>query len=163
MPTRITRPIRARKKCISSSAITPRPIFFTKIRCEHFMPDLIDLEIMMHSKVPLIVIETFEEPRAIEMIMRAGIKQNRPVFVWSITEGLKRMDLEHAVAERLTNEPDATLSHIKASGRPGIYILCDFHPYLQDNPKNVRLLKEIAMRHEQLHHSVILLSHALTI
>jgi len=127
------------------------------------MPDLIDLEIMMHSKVPLIVIETFEEPRAIEMIMRAGIKQNRPVFVWSITEGLKRMDLEHAVAERLTNEPDATLSHIKASGRPGIYILCDFHPYLQDNPKNVRLLKEIAMRHEQLHHSVILLSHALTI
>lgn len=127
------------------------------------MPDLLDLEIMMQSKVPLIVVETFEEPRAIDMILRAGIKQARPVFVWSITEGLKRIDLEHAVAERLTNEPDATLSHIKATGRPGIYVLCDFHPFLQDNPKNVRLLKEIAMRHEQLHHSVILLSHALTI
>ncbi|MEZ5510823.1 MAG: AAA family ATPase [Gammaproteobacteria bacterium] len=127
------------------------------------MPDLTDLEIMMHSKVPLIVIETFEEPRAIEMIARAGIKQNRPVFIWSITEGLKRIDLEHAVAERLTNEPDATLNHIKATGRPGIYVLCDFHPFVQDNPKNVRLLKEIAMRHEQLHHSVILLSHAFTI
>ncbi len=127
------------------------------------MPDLLDLEIIMHSKVPLIVVETFEEPRAIEMILRLGIKQNRPVFAWSITEGLKRMDLEHSVGERLTNEPDATLSHIKATGRPGIYILCDFHPFLQDNPKNVRLLKEIAMRHDQLQHSVILLSHALVI
>lgn len=127
------------------------------------MPDLTDLEIIMHSKVPLIVIETFEESRAIEMILRLGIKQSRPVFAWSITEGLKRIDLEHSVAERLTNEPDATLTHIKGTGRAGIYILCDFHPFLQDNPKNVRLLKEIAMRHDQLQHSVILLSHALAI
>ncbi|HVK98715.1 MAG TPA: AAA family ATPase, partial [Dongiaceae bacterium] len=127
------------------------------------MPDLRDLEIIVHSKVPLVVIETYEEPRALELIARAGIKQNMPVFVWSVTEGLKRVDLEHPTSERLTNEPDATLSHIKATGRPGLYVLCDFHPYLQDNPKNVRLLKEIAMRYEQLQHTVILLSHALTI
>lgn len=127
------------------------------------MPDLRDLEIMIHSKVPLIVIETFEEPRAVELITRAGVKENKPVFVWSITEGLMRIDLDHAVAERLTNEPDATLTHIKATGRSGIYVLCDFHPFLSDNPKNVRLLKEIAMRYEQLQHTVILLSHSLTI
>lgn len=127
------------------------------------MPDLTDLEIIMHSKVPLIVIETFEEPRAIDMILRVGVKQSRPVYAWSITEGLKRIDLEHSVAERLTNEPDATLTHIKASGRSSIFILCDIHPFLQDNAKNVRLLKEIAMTHEKLQHSVILLSHSLNI
>lgn len=127
------------------------------------MPDLTDLEIIMQAKVPLIVIETHEEPRAIEMIVRLGIKQGRPVSTWSITEGLKRIDLEHSVAERLTHEPEATLAHIKASGRPGIYILCDLHPFLHDSPKNVRLLKEIAMAHEKLQHSVILLSHALPI
>ena len=32
------------------------------------MPDLVDLEIMLASKVPLIVLETFEEPRAMELI-----------------------------------------------------------------------------------------------
>ena len=127
------------------------------------MPDLTDLDIMLQSKVPLIVIETFEEPRALELIARVGISHNKPVFAWSVTEGLKRIDLEHAVAERLTNEPDATLNHIKATGRGGIYVLCDFHPYVQDNPKNVRLLKEIAMAHERLQHTVILLSHAFTI
>lgn len=127
------------------------------------MPDQHDLEIMIQSKVPLIVIETFEEPRTLDMISRAGIKLNLPVFTWSITEGLVRIDLEHAVAERLTQEPDATLAHIKNSARPGLYVLCDFHPFLHDNPRHVRLLKEIAMRHERLPHTLILLSHALTI
>lgn len=127
------------------------------------MPDLNDLEIIMQSKVPVIVIETYEEPRAIDMIVRLGVKQNRPVYGWSITEGLKRIDLQHSVPERLTHEPDATLAHIKGQGRPGIYILCDLHPFLQDNPKTVRLLKEIAMAHDRLQHHVILLSHALAI
>ena len=127
------------------------------------MPDLVDLEIMMQSRVPLIVIETFEEPRALDLIKLAGIKQNKPVFVWSITEGVQRVDLAHSVAEHLTTEPDSALAHIKQNGRAGVYVLCDFHPFLQDHPKNVRLLKEIAMRHDDHHHTLILLSHALSI
>ena len=61
------------------------------------MPDLVDLEIMLQSKVPLIVIETFEERRALDLIKRAGIKQQKPVFMWSITEGAVRIDLTHSV------------------------------------------------------------------
>lgn len=125
------------------------------------MQDLRDFEIILDSRVPLVVIETHEEPRALEMVARAGLKRKLQVFVWSSTEGIKRIDLEHSVPERLTNEPDAALSHIKTVGRAAIWVLCDFHPYLQDQPRNVRLLKEIAMRHEHVPHCVILLSHAL--
>ncbi|MAR91527.1 MAG: ATPase [Pseudomonadales bacterium] len=127
------------------------------------MPDLRDLEIMMDSRVPIIVIETHEEPRALELVRRAGIKQHKPVFSWSVTEGVKRMDLTHSVPEHLTNEPDAALKHIKQTGRSGVYVLCDFHPYLEDAPRLVRLLKELAMDHEQHQHTLILLSHALNI
>lgn len=127
------------------------------------MPDLVDLEIMMSSRVPLIVIETFEEPRALDLIKMAGIKHNKPVFAWSITEGVQRIDLAHSVPEHMTSEPDSALSHIKQTGRAGVYVLCDFHPFLQDQPKTVRLLKEIAMHHEHHHHTLILLSHALDI
>ena len=67
------------------------------------MPDLVDLEIMMLSRVPLIVIETFEEPRALELITRAGMKQQKPVFSWSVTEGIQRIDMAHSVPEHLTN------------------------------------------------------------
>ena len=59
------------------------------------MPDLVDLEIMMLSRVPIIVIETFEEPRALELIARAGLKQQKPVFSWSVTEGIQRIDMTH--------------------------------------------------------------------
>ncbi|MEC8814065.1 MAG: AAA family ATPase [Pseudomonadota bacterium] len=127
------------------------------------MPDLVDLEIIMLSRVPIIVIETFEEPRALDLIKRAGMKLQKPVFSWSVTEGVQRIDLAHGVPEHLTTEPGAALAHIKQTGRAGVYILCDFHPFLCEAPKNVRLLKEIAMGHDEHHHTLILLSHALDI
>ncbi|OUS26698.1 ATPase [Gammaproteobacteria bacterium 45_16_T64] len=127
------------------------------------MPDFQDLQIIVGSRVPIVVIETYEEPRAVQLVSRVGVGQGRPVFTWTVTEGLKRADLEHNVAQRLTAEPDAALGQIKSTERPSIYILCDFHPFLADNPKNVRLLKEIAMEHDANGHTVILLSHELAI
>ena len=47
------------------------------------MPDLVDLEIIMLSRVPIIVIETFEEPRALDLIKRAGMKLQKPNFLTS--------------------------------------------------------------------------------
>lgn len=127
------------------------------------MPDFRDLEIIIGSRVPIVVIETYEEPRAIQLVSRVGIEQSRPVFTWAVTEGLKRADLEHGPAQRLTAEPDAALGQIKATERPGIYVLCDFHPFLHDVAKNIRLLKEIAMQHDANGHTVVLLSHELSI
>lgn len=123
------------------------------------MPDLHDLEIMMSSRVPVIVLETHEELRALSLISRAGVKMNKPVFAWTITEGLRRVDFEHSVPQRLTCEPDAALGQIKATERPSIYVLCDFHPFVRDEPKNIRLLKEVALQHEKNGHTLILLSH----
>ncbi|PIE41992.1 MAG: ATPase [Gammaproteobacteria bacterium] len=127
------------------------------------MPDLHDLEIMLKSRLPVLVIETYEEPRALDLICRAGFKMSKPVFSWSVTEGLKRVDLEHGVSQRLTTELHDALGQIKSTQRPGIYVLCDAHPFLQDNPKNVRLLKEIAMHYDRVAHTVVLLSHAIDI
>jgi SpoVK/Ycf46/Vps4 family AAA+-type ATPase len=128
-----------------------------------YMPDFRDLQIIVGSRVPIVVIETYEEPRAIQLVSRVGIDQGRPVFTWTITEGLKRADLEHNVPQRLTAEPDAALGQIKATERPSIYVLCDFHPFLDEVPKNIRLLKEIAMEHDANGHTVILLSHAFSV
>lgn len=127
------------------------------------MPDMHDLEIMLHSRLPLLVIETYEEPRALDLVCRAGFNLGKPVFCWSVTEGLKRIDLEHGVPQRLTTDLDAALGQIKATERAGIYVLCDAHPFIEDNPKNVRLMKEIAMAHERVAHTLVLLSHSIDI
>jgi SpoVK/Ycf46/Vps4 family AAA+-type ATPase len=50
------------------------------------------------------------------------------------------------------------LKHIRAVNKPGIYVLLDFHPYL-DDPVNVRLLKDICIRYGEVARQIILVSH----
>ena len=50
--------------------------------------DLNDLSLLLDSKVPLLVIESYEEPRVLEMITRLAVKRTSLLFTWSITEGL---------------------------------------------------------------------------
>jgi hypothetical protein len=56
-----------------------------------------DLNLMLASKVPIIVVETTDERRFIELLARiaigTGSKQYRPVFQWSITDGIQRLDI----------------------------------------------------------------------
>ena len=56
--------------------------------------------------------------------------------------------------ESPTLEPEAALRMIKADLQPNLYVMCDLHPFLDDNPRLVRLLKEIAMSEaaQVLHH-----------
>lgn len=125
------------------------------------MNEFEDLKVLLHSRSPLIVIESFEEPRALLLLKRLAMNLMRPIFKWTITEGLQRFDTEQG-AQAFNAEPSNLLAQIKGTRNSGIYVLCDFHPFLND-AKHIRYLKEIAQAHEQLGHTVILLSHALQI
>jgi SpoVK/Ycf46/Vps4 family AAA+-type ATPase len=121
--------------------------------------DLADLELLIKSRTPIVVIETHEERRVLDMLTRLVLRLNQPLFVWSITEGLKRVDLDLG-AQPHNSEPTAVLRHIKSSDLDGIYVLLDFHPFL-DEAVNARLLKEIAQAHFKNGHHVVLLSHSI--
>ena len=126
--------------------------------------DLNDLSLLLDSKVPILVIESFEEPRVLEMITRLAVNRASPLFTWSATEGLNRLGFGERVDDNEdTKDPANVLNIIKDSSEPGIYVLCDFHPYFKDEPLHIRLLREIAMRHNMLGHTVVLLSHALSL
>ena len=125
------------------------------------MNEFEDLKVLLHSRSLLIVIESFEEPRALLLLKRLAMNLMRPIFKWTITEGLQRFDTEQG-AQAFNAEPSNLLAQIKGTRNSGIYVLCDFHPFLND-AKHIRYLKEIAQAHEQLGHTVILLSHALQI
>ena len=121
------------------------------------MNDSHDLELLLKSHLPIIVIESHEEPRLLQLISRIGLQQYKPVFKWSITDGIKRIDLDLASAVDKADE-EKVLWQIRDKKEAGIYVLCDFHPYLEE-PLNVRLLKDIALAHEQTHITLVLLSH----
>ncbi len=124
-----------------------------------------ELEMLLASHFPLILIESREEARILGMIRDAGQRASRGrewgLFQWSATDGLRRMDVEGATAQRTLNEPVALLRHLKSTNLAGVYVLCDFHPYLAD-PVNVRLLKDVAQSYEQVARTVVLISHEMT-
>ncbi|EKF73341.1 ATPase AAA [Alcanivorax hongdengensis A-11-3] len=128
------------------------------------MSDLNDLKMLLESRYPLVVIETWEELRALDLIRRLGMRTGKPVFGWNAVDGLRRLEFEDAPSQKHTVEADAMLAQIRGTREPGIYALCDLHPYLQaDQPRQVRLLKQIALQHENLQHSLVLISHQLDI
>ena len=81
----------------------------------------------------------------------------RPLFRWSVTDGLQRVDLDLA-PQRHNIEPAAVLGQIRAVEQPGLYALLDFHPYLED-PVNIRLLKDIAVDGAKTGKTILLISH----
>lgn len=120
-----------------------------------------DLELILRSMVPIVVIETREESRMLEMlnsIALSGTKDNYlPLFRWTVTDGLQRLDI--SLEPQLHNsEPTEVLRHIRAVSKPGIYVLLDYHPYVSD-PVNVRLLKDICLRFREVARHIILISH----
>lgn len=126
------------------------------------MQDIRDLTAVLRSKTPIVVIETYEEYRVVDMLKRVANVLYQPLFTWSITQGLTRVDKPMA-AQKFNTEPGDILGQIKSTTQQGIYVLCDFHPFVVDAPKNVRLLKEIALEYDALQHTLVLVSHAFEI
>lgn len=121
------------------------------------MSDHYDIELLIKSHIPIIVIETHEELRSVELLTQIARRLAKPAFKWSVTEGLRRLDQDYA-PQRHNSKPLDVLQHIKAVSLPGLFILADFHPYL-DDPFHVRLLKDIALTCEARSHTLVLLSH----
>ena len=112
-----------------------------------------DLGALLRGRVPIIVVETRDEQRARQLILRQA---SGPVFEWVVTAGLRRADIDLGPGQRFNAAPTAVLSTIQ-EGMAGTYVLIDFHHYLED-PVHVRLLKDIAQGYPQVPRSIVLLS-----
>ncbi|WP_137974842.1 AAA family ATPase [Pseudomonas sp. F(2018)] len=124
--------------------------------------DVHDLGLVLESRVKLVVIESWDEPRVLETLTSLAIKRGLGIYTWAVTEGLQRLAFGgEPVGELDSREPEQALRLIKADPTPNIYVLCDLHPFLVDNPKLVRLLKEIAMSEAPHKPTLVLVSHAL--
>ncbi|MEX0976369.1 MAG: AAA family ATPase [Woeseia sp.] len=120
-----------------------------------------DLEITLQSKTPLVVIETRDESRLLQMLQRFCLSRTKadymPLFRWTVTDGLQRLDI--AMEPQLHNaQPAEVLRHIRAVSKPGMYVLLDFHPFLEE-PVNIRLLKDICLAFNEVKRHLVLLSH----
>lgn len=124
-----------------------------------------ELETLLRSRIPLVVVETRDEPRALALLSSLAARlttAHTPVFQWTVTDGLRRLDIDLGGAQRHNSEPAEVLKSIRATDKAGIYVLLDFHPFLAD-PLHVRLLKDICQNYERTARTIVLISHELSL
>jgi hypothetical protein len=89
--------------------------------------------------------------------MQSSTAEYMPLFRWTITDGLQRLDIE-LEPQLMNSEPADVLKHVRAVSKPGIYVLLDFHPFL-DDPVHIRLIKDICIHYRDVPRQLILISH----
>src|SRR5690554_5683066 len=125
-----------------------------------------ELAALVAGRVPIIVIETRDEAAAMRLVLDtvAGPTASHPlpVFGWTLTGGLRRRDLNLGAAQKHNAQPVDLLQFIRDVTQPGVYVLKDFHPFL-DDPVHVRLLKDIAQGFGAVPRTIVLVSHRVTV
>ena len=120
----------------------------------------------LRAGYPLLYIVTPEEERAIELICDVLQQEDmlkRKTFVWSISRGLCTTDMK--VVDRQTAEPTRILPFLLEFEDPGVFILEDFHFFMDEKSPNspmiVRQLRDLVAPFKASRKTVVLLSSVL--
>lgn len=125
------------------------------------MGEIQDLELLVDTRTPLILIETVEGARVEELVLRVSRRTGRPAFRWTLANGLQRLD-EAQPPNRLASEPQKMLAHVMSVSQAGFFLLYDLHGYFKDQLV-VSQLREIAARHQSVPHTLIVVAPELQI
>ena len=112
------------------------------------------IEVLVRARYPLIYIISSEEQRVIDTVKLISAERKKRYFIWSITKGLE-CDDGTCIAD--LREPIKMLDYLIESKNNGIYVIKDFHPYLND-PVVVRKLRDVNKELKTTMKNAILLS-----
>ena len=119
------------------------------------MAELQDLAVLIRANTPLIVIETPDETRVVDLFRHLLADVFRAMYRWSITEGMRRVDMDREDPPEGAPDATSTLRTIQQSTQRGIYLLLDFHPYL-GYAGTQRQLREIVQRRNCEAHTIVM-------
>jgi SpoVK/Ycf46/Vps4 family AAA+-type ATPase len=120
-----------------------------------------DLEVLIRSRAPLVAVESNEEPQVVRMVREIARKLQLKAFRWTATEGLQAFDQMDQPSHSVQKSIDV-LNYIKTSAHSCLFVLLDFHPFLEDT-LHVRSLKDIALTYEKHYSTVVLVGYVVRV
>ena len=118
-----------------------------------------DLAALIRSRMPLIAVESDEEPQVVRLVRQIGEQLQLKAYRWTVTEGLQAFEPCDQPQESVLKSQEV-LRYIKVSSSHCLFVLLDFHPYLED-PVHVRFLKDIALAYSKHYSTVVLVGETL--
>jgi SpoVK/Ycf46/Vps4 family AAA+-type ATPase len=124
------------------------------------MTDIRELELLVATRTPLILVQTTETRRVEELLRRLHARTGRALFRWALATGLQAV--EPPGTTQGCQKPADLLQHILQVPTAGLYLLLDLHRVF-DDPVVLSHLQEIAARHEQAPHTLVLVGAELNV
>ncbi|NLH49423.1 MAG: AAA family ATPase [Myxococcales bacterium] len=95
----------------------------------------------IEAKYPLLYLLTWEEARVCGhlMLLTTELKPPRLMYFWSVTEGYSGQAEGQPVA---MNDPLAAIDYAIETTESALFVLKDFHPYLRDDHRVIRRLRD---------------------
>ena len=123
-----------------------------------------DLATQMRAGCPVLYVVSHEEDRAIDLIGAALAGdprlKDRALFLWSISRGL--CDAASRPVKRELADPARILAHILEHPSPAVFVLKDFHSFLDDRQQHaaliIRQLRDLVPAGKSSRKTVVLLS-----
>ena len=97
----------------------------------------------IRARVPILYLVTWEEERVLREVESAAVQRRAMCLVWTETEGLRNVALPKEQEDRRAREPAAVLARVQRDSKPAVYVLVDFHPYMEQ-PAIRRRLRDLA-------------------
>jgi SpoVK/Ycf46/Vps4 family AAA+-type ATPase len=94
------------------------------------------------SRYTLLFLKTWEEERWETALSEVALDIERGLVVWTVTDGAQPPSNPDAA---MSTDPHAFLDEIEAYPPEHLFLIKDFHPYLQD-PRVVRKLRDLTTR-----------------
>jgi len=117
------------------------------------------IEYLIRARYPIIYVVSSEEVRVENSVRNIADERGKKIFFWSITKGI---EAENQPDLSELKDPIKALDHIVKTDVNGIFILRDFHPYLND-PVVIRKLRDVNKVLKTCMKNIILLSSVLKI
>jgi SpoVK/Ycf46/Vps4 family AAA+-type ATPase len=113
-----------------------------------------ELALLVNSDYPIIYLETWEETRATEIVELVAEDLGLPLFGWTVTAGLARAG---GAPIYNSQEPIQVLATISSIACDALFLLKDFHKYL-DEGVIIRKLRDLVEQFRQARRSIVISS-----
>ncbi|MFQ5616032.1 MAG: AAA family ATPase, partial [Anaerolineales bacterium] len=124
-----------------------------------------EINILVRAKYPILYVISWEERRIEKILCQVAEERRKKLYGWTVTDGLARLDgYDVTPFDSATRSPLRALETIAASTESAIFVLKDFHPFLDpkhpvaDHPVIVRKLRDLINQLKGSRKTLIILS-----
>lgn len=121
-----------------------------------------EIDVLIRARYPILYLLTHEETRIEALLFDIARKQGKKLYTWTATAGLAEYNENSSLAPATGRagehaDPNELLSHIQTTPDVALYLLKDFHTYLED-PQIVRRLRDIAHDLKATYKNILIIS-----